>query len=94
MMDADAIGKVVAGTIVLVFLLVIGQLMPAHVLAQESGEDQIREKAGPYEIWIVEKPSSRSVGQALFIISVLNVSTGQPVPDARVVVRVACSQRH
>ena len=85
---SNAVVKVVAGTCALVFLLVIGQVAPAHVQAQEGAGEQLWERAGPYEIGIIEKPSSLAIGQARISIWVLNASTGQPVPDARVVVRV------
>ena len=59
----------------------------AEVLAQEGGKDQLWERAGPYDIGILERPSKFSVGKALFVISVLDAATGQPVPDARVALR-------
>ena len=45
--------------------------------------------AGGYDLFIEGEASNLSLGTALFSIAVLNAATGQPIPDARVVIRTA-----
>ena len=55
--------------------------------AQEDGTTPFRELAGPYQIEVLVVESTLSLGAVLIFITVTEASTGQPVPDARVVLR-------
>ena len=57
-------------------------------LAQEPLPEPYRETAGPYEISILAAPSTLSIGEVTFVVTVVEAATQQPVPDASVVVRV------
>ena len=67
--------------------MLLGVLGPHIVLAQESGSQPFTTTAGPYEITIWEDPSNLSLGQMLFVVRVINEATGEPVPNASVVIR-------
>lgn len=82
--------------LVLLFLALLGMLYPAWrppVMAQQdlSGPERIdrRLAAGGYDLFIEGEASNLSLGTALFSVAVLNAATGQPIPDARVVLRTA-----
>ena len=77
--------RVVSAFVTLVMLF--GVLAPHVVLAQESGAKPFTTTAGPYEITIWEDPSNLSLGQMLFVVRVINEATGEPVPNASVVIR-------
>jgi hypothetical protein len=80
--------RVTARTYLLLIVApVVWAIVSAPVLAQEDGSKQFRGTVGPYEINIVEIPSNLSLGRVQVDVTVLNVATGQRVPDARVVVR-------
>ncbi len=82
--------------LVLLFLALFWTLHPAWhppVRAQQDlpGPERIdrRLAAGGYDLFIEGEASNLSLGTALFSIAVLNAATGQPIPDARVVIRTA-----
>ena len=62
-------------------------LMTPVVQAQEAGVQRFRELAGPYEIKVAIVQSSLSLGTTLLAIYVVEEATGQPIPDARVLLR-------
>ena len=71
-------------------------LSPALAQAPDSadaapGPERIdrRLTAGGYDLFVEGEASNLSLGTALFSIAVLNAATGQPIPDARVVIRTA-----
>ena len=74
--------------LLLVMVVVMGGLPAGPVQAQESGTQQVQVRAGPYDITVVAALSNLSLGQARFFITVLDVATGNPVTDARVLVRL------
>ena len=80
-------GWVAMAGFVLVVTFAVSTLVPSPALAQEDGREQVRETAGPYEIGVTIDPSTPSVGAVHIIITVLNATTRQPVPDARVRIR-------
>lgn len=60
---------------------------PLIAEAQEDGAQTFRQLAGPYQIEIIVVESSLSLGTVVLFITVTEAATGQPVPDARVVLR-------
>ena len=82
------VGRALAGVMALLMLAVMLGPPASPVQAQESGTKQVQVRAGPYDITVVSSLSNLSLGQARFFITVLDVTTGQPVTDARVVVRL------
>lgn len=85
--------RALALVIPLLLLSVMAGMLAGTVHAQESGTNQtgtteVNVRAGPYDITVVSSLSNLSLGQARFFITVLNVATGEPVRDARVVVRL------
>jgi len=80
--------RMTAGTdLLLILALVVWAIIATPVLAQEEGSKQFSGTVGPYEINVVETPSNLSLSQVQVGVTVLNAATGQPVPDARVVLR-------
>ena len=93
------VNRELVGVMALVLLVtVMAGLLAGPVHAQESGTNQsgasesgtteVQVRAGPYDITVVSSLSNLSLGQARFFITVLDVATGEPVRDARVVVRL------
>ena len=81
----------IAGTLALLLLAVVMaelQAGPVQAQAQESGTKEVQVRAGPYDINVVSALSNLSLGQARFFITILDVTTGKPVTDARVLVRL------
>ena len=62
---------------------------PGLVLAQDGGSQQVQVRAGPYDITIIESLSTLSLGSVEFYITVLDAATGEPVPDAHVIIRTS-----
>ncbi|MFQ6029693.1 MAG: hypothetical protein ACE5Q6_19620, partial [Dehalococcoidia bacterium] len=71
----------------LVLAMLLGALSSHIVLAQEKGIERVNEKAGPYEITVWEDPSDLSAGRTSYTVRVIEGTTGEPVPDANVVIR-------
>ncbi len=76
------------------FLALAVGLNPAWAQQPDSPEDapgperiDRRIAAGGYDLFVEGEASNLSLGTALFSIAVLNAATGQPIPDARVVIR-------
>jgi len=74
--------------VVVLMLILAARLiaLPIAVAQEESGEP-FKKTVGPYEIEIAASASTLSLGKAIFAITVLDAADGQPVPDARVVLR-------
>ena len=72
---------------VLLVLLLSWSLTTPLVQAQEDGVQRFREVAGPYEIKVAIVQSNLSLGTTLLAVYVVDEATGQPVPDARVLLR-------
>lgn len=62
-------------------------LTPTVALAQVADHEPYRVEAGPYRISVLDNPSSLSLGTVQYMVWVTNAEDGQPVPDARVVIR-------
>ena len=77
-----------AAVMALLLLALMVGILADPVQAQESGTNEVQVRAGPYDITVVSSLSNLSLGQARFFITVLDVSTGKPVTDARVLVRL------
>ena len=66
---------------------------PSHEIAtlvaqpEQNGVQRFQQIVGPYDIKVALVQSSLSLGTTLAAIYVLEESTGQPVPDARVLLR-------
>ena len=79
-------------------LLLLAVVMAASMsaispaLAQEPPDSRpdglFREVIGPYEIGVLSLPSSLSLGLVSFVVFVVETPSGNPVPDAAVVIRV------
>mgnify|MGYP000859668092 CR=1 FL=1 len=54
---------------------------------EESGVQRFRQTVGPYDIKVALVQSSLSLGTTLIAVFVVDEATGQPVPDARVLLR-------
>ena len=61
--------------------------VPLIVQPEENGVQRFRQIAGPYDIRVALVQSSLSLGTTLIAIYVVDEATGQPVPDARVLLR-------
>jgi hypothetical protein len=77
--------KFVAPWFLMIFLALA--LAPAAALAQVADQEPYRVEAGPYNIAVLANPSSLSLGTVQYMVRVTNARDGQPVPDARVVIR-------
>ena len=82
---------VVLLSLALFWTLQAGWSLPALAQQDIPGPERIdrRLAAGGYDIFVEGEASNLSLGTALFSIAVLNAATGQPIPDARVVIRTA-----
>ena len=80
--------RALAGLLALLLLAVMVGPPASPVQAQESGTKEVQVRAGPYDINVVASLSNLSLGQARFFITVLDITNGEPVNDARVVVRL------
>ena len=78
----------ILGRVIILAALALGAAAPSTALAQEPLPEPYRETAGPYHISILAAPSTLSIGEVTFVVTVADAATGQPVPDAHVVVRV------
>ncbi len=62
------------------------------ILAQKSPDSGphglFSEIIGPYELGVIAIPSSLSIGKVTFIVFVVEAPSGEPVPNANVVIRV------
>ena len=74
--------------VVLMLILAIRLIALPIAVAQEESSEPFKKTVGPYEIEIAADASTLSLGKAIFAITVLDAAAGQPVPDARVVLRV------
>ena len=79
--------RVAAKGISFLALILLWAFAPALVLAQQGGAEPPLKNAGPYEIGVQMVRSDLAVGFAQVAVVVLDGATGQPVPDARVVLR-------
>ena len=75
----------VSASLTLAMLLCV--LAPDIVQAQETRIERVNATTRPYEITGWEDPSNLSAGRTLFVVRVLNATTGEPVPHAGVVIR-------
>ena len=68
---------------------------PVTLVAQppENGVQRFRQIVGPYDIKVAIVQSSLSLGTTLMAIYVVEEATGQPVPDARVLLRTKHEDR-
>ena len=84
------IGKLflLMASVIIVIALALIAVAPTTALAQESLPEPFRQTAGPYDIGVLAAPSTLSIGEVTFVVTVADAATGQPVPDAHVVVRV------
>ena len=57
------------------------------VEAQEDGIQPFRQTAGPYQFEVIVVESTLSLGTVVIFVTVTEAATGEPVPDARVVLR-------
>jgi hypothetical protein len=78
----------ILGSVIILAALALGAVAPPTALAQEALPEPFRQTAGPYEIGILAAPSTLSIGEVTFVVTVADAATGQPVPDAHVVIRV------
>jgi hypothetical protein len=76
------------GCIIVLAALALASVSPATAQAQEPLPEPHRETAGPYEISVLAAPSTLSIGEVTFVVTVVAAETREPVPDANVVVRV------
>ena len=76
------------GCIIVLAALALASVSPATAQAQDPLPEPYREIAGPYELGILAAPSTLSIGEVTFVVTVIDAATRQPVPDANVVVRV------
>lgn len=78
-------------TVLMVSGLLLGvaywALLPSLARAQGTDVQRFRETAGAYEISMALVQSSLSLGTTLLAITVVEAANGQPVPDARVVLK-------
>ena len=79
--------RVAAGLTLVAFLVVWGWA-PLVVQAQQDGIPPIRVSVGPYDVEVAVAQSSLSLGTAVLFVTVMDEATGEPVPDARVVLRI------
>lgn len=68
-------------------LLVAQGFYPPLGLAQGGSPEPHRVEAGPYRLAIITDPSILSLGSVRFKISVHSSESGDPVPDAKVVIQ-------
>ena len=73
--------------VVLMLILVISSIALPIAVAQEESSEPFKKTVGPYEIEIAAAASILALGKAIFAITVLDAAAGQPVTDARVVLR-------
>ena len=71
----------------LLLVLAYWALSPTLAQAQDTDVQRYREIAGAYEISMAVVQSSLSLGTTLLAITVVEASNGQPVPDARVLLK-------
>lgn len=62
-------------------------LIPGQVAAQDERPVIVHYLAGPYEVGVLTQRSKLAVGKALFTIHVREAQSGDPVRDAKVMVR-------
>lgn len=75
-------------TLMTVAVLLAAQgFFPPMGLAQRGSPEPYRVEAGPYRLAIITDPSSLSLGSVRFKVTVHNFESGDPVPDAKVVIR-------
>jgi hypothetical protein len=68
-------------------LILSALLSPSTALAQQTGGQPYHVEAGPYQIDVVASASNLSVGTVQYLVRVFDSQTGEPVPDARVLIR-------
>jgi protein-S-isoprenylcysteine O-methyltransferase Ste14 len=73
-----------AVTAALLCLLVAAVWRPAGAAAQIRPPAPFQAKAGPYQITLEQRLSRLSLGAAGFVVTVQELPSGRPVPDARV----------
>jgi len=68
------------------FLALTAWFAPATVEAQAQDAEvlRVRQVSGPYDVRAAVVQSGLSLGVTLFAITVVDAATGQPIPDARV----------
>ena len=80
------IAGLTAGLMLVVLGTVLGQ---DPVSAQSERPVVVHYLAGPYEIGVLTERSNLSIGRAVFTITVRDAQSGEPVGDARVVIRTS-----
>ena len=79
-----------AGLTAGLMLAVLGTVLgPDLVSAQSERPVVVHYLTGPYEIGVLTQRSDLSVGRAVFTITVQDAEGGEPVGDARVVIRTS-----
>ena len=73
----------------LLLVLAYWALLPSLARAQDTNVQRYREIAGAYEISMALVQSSLSLGTTLLAITVVEASSGQPVPGARVLLKTS-----
>jgi hypothetical protein len=68
-------------------LILCALLPPSVALAQQTEGQPYHVEAGPYQIDVVASASKLSVGSVEYLVRVYDSQTGQPVSDARVLIR-------
>ena len=68
----------------LLLVLVVASLLPPMAMAQESARQEVR-YAGAHDIRVVPTNYNLASGSAQYAVFVTDPSTGEPVPDAKVV---------
>lgn len=68
-------------------LIVSAFVFPSTALAQQTEGQPYHVDAGPYQIDVAATPSNLAIGTVEYVVSVVDSQSGQPVPDARVLIR-------
>lgn len=76
-----------AGNLVLVLVLAAVALDPISVDAQQGDAERAEKTVGPYKISVTANQFAPYSGDVDFVITVLDATTGQPVPGAQVLIR-------
>lgn len=71
-------------------LAALAVMLPPLAIAQTQGSEvqRFHQVAGPYEISAAVVQSGLSLGTTLFAITIVDSSTGLPIPDARVLLSI------
>ena len=72
---------------VLTVLAVLLLFTPPTLRAQEQQATEIQQTAGPYEVGVLMERSTLSVCRVRFIVTVKDAASGEPVTDAKILIR-------